>query len=157
MTPEARGDDFARPRDIEQVLREMRAWAVVGCSSNPMRPSHGVSRTLLSYGYEVIPVNPREATVLGLEAYPDLASASAATHARGGQIEVVDIFRRSSQAGIHVDEAIAVGAKAVWMQLGVIDEAAAQRARAAGLLVIMDRCPAIELPRLHPPPRRPRH
>jgi hypothetical protein len=139
---------FAEQATIQRVLGEMRTWAVVGCSSNPMRPSHGVARTLLRQGYEVIPVNPRETEVLGLTCYPDLASAAQAARAAGRRIEVVDIFRRSEEAGIHVDEAIAIGARAVWMQLDVIDEAAAQRAEAAGLLVVMDRCPAIELPRL---------
>jgi predicted CoA-binding protein len=139
---------FAEQADIERVLRDMHTWAVVGCSSNPMRPSHGVSRTLLRRGYEVIPVNPRETEVHGLTCYPDLAAAADAARAAGRPIEVVDIFRRSEEAGIHVDEAIAIGAKAVWLQLGVIDLAAARRAEEAGLLVVMDRCPAIELPRL---------
>jgi uncharacterized protein len=144
-------DPFGDPAIIGRVLRETHTWAVVGCSSNPDRPSHGVSRTLLRYGYDVIPVNPREPAVHGLRAHPDLASAAEAAAARGTPIEVVDIFRRADLAGAHVDEAIAIGAKAVWMQLGVIDEAAAQRAQEAGLLVVMDRCPAIELPRLDPP------
>jgi len=139
---------FAEPATIERVLRELSTWAVVGCSSNPTRPSHGVSRTLLRHGYEVLPVNPRETEVHGLTCYPDLASAAEAARAAGRPIEVVDIFRRTEEAGIHVDEAIAIGAKAVWLQLNVIDEAAAQRAEEAGLMVVMDRCPAIELPRL---------
>lgn len=147
-------DPFVASGDIERVLRDTRTWAVVGCSSNPRRPSHGVSRTLLAHGYEVIPINPREKTVHDRAAYPDLASAAAAAAANGRPIEVVDIFRRSSEAGAHVDEAIAIGATAVWMQLGVIDVEAAHRARAAGLLVIMDRCPAIELPRLGIRPSR---
>jgi uncharacterized protein len=144
MTP------FAEQAVVERVLRDMHTWAVVGCSSNPMRPSHGVSRTLLRHGYDVIPVNPRETQVHGLTCYPDLAAAAEAARAAGRPIEVVDIFRRSEEAGIHVDEAIAIGAKAVWLQLDVIDQAAARRAEAAGLLVVMDRCPAIELPRLGP-------
>jgi uncharacterized protein len=150
MSPEP----YAQPGDVEDVLRGTRTWAVVGCSSNPGRPSHGVSRTLLRFGYEVIPVNPRESAVLGLTAYPDLRTAAAAAADRGRPIEVVDIFRRASEAGAHVDEAIEIGARAIWMQLGVIDEPAAERARRAGLLVVMDRCPAIELPRLHPPLER---
>jgi uncharacterized protein len=141
-------DEFANPADIEHVLRNLRVWAVVGCSSNPMRPSHNVTRTLLRHGFEVLPVNPREHEVYGLRAYPDLASAAVVANAEGRPIEVVDIFRRADMAGTHVDEAIAIGAKAVWLQLGVIDEAAAVRARGAGLLVVMDRCPAIELPRM---------
>ena len=107
-----------------------------------------MSGTLLRHGFEVVPVNPREHEVFGRLAYPDLAAAAEAANAAGRPIEVVDIFRRAHLAGAHVDEAIAIGAKAVWLQLGVIDEAAAGRARGAGLLVVMDRCPAIELPRL---------
>ena len=139
---------FADPETIERVLRETQTWAVVGCSSNPLRPSHGVARTLMDYGYRMIPVNPRETEVHGQTAYADLFSAQADAVAAGHPIEVVDIFRNSALAGIHVDEAVEIGAKAVWMQLGVIDEEAAERAQAAGLWVVMDRCPAIELPRL---------
>ena len=133
---------------IERVLRETETWAVVGCSSNPDRPSYGVSRTLMHSGYRMIPVNPRETEVHGQRAYADLFEAQGDAVATGHPIEVVDIFRNSAYAGIHVDEAIEIGAKAVWMQLGVIDEDAAERAREAGLWVVMDRCPAIELPRL---------
>lgn len=97
-----------------------------------------------SRGYTVIPVNPACDELLGARCYPTLAEAAS----EQGPIDVVDIFRRSDQAGLHVDEAIDVGASAVWMQLGVIDQAAASRARAAGLDVVMDRCPAIEMPRL---------
>jgi predicted CoA-binding protein len=139
---------FADPETIERVLRETHTWAVVGCSSNPLRPSHDVSRTLMRHGYRMIPVNPRETEVHGQKAYPDLFSAQADAVAAGHPIDVVNIFRNPAQAGIHVDEAIEIGAKAVWMQLGVIDEAAGERARQAGLWVVMDRCPAIELPRL---------
>ncbi|HUG95163.1 MAG TPA: CoA-binding protein [Pleomorphomonadaceae bacterium] len=139
---------FADPETIERVLRETQTWAVVGCSSNPIRPSHGVARTLMDYGYRMIPVNPRETQVHGQTAYADLFSAQADAVAAGHPIEVVDIFRNLAVAGIHVDEAVEIGAKAVWMQLGVIDEEAAERAHAAGLWVVMDRCPAIELPRL---------
>lgn len=139
---------FADPGTIERVLRETHTWAVVGCSSNPTRPSHGVARTLMRHGYTMIPVNPRETEVHGQPAYADLYSAQADAVAAGHPIEVVDIFRNAALAGIHVDEAIDIGATAVWMQLGVIDEAAAQRAVDAGLWVVMDRCPAIELPRL---------
>jgi uncharacterized protein len=140
---------FADPKTIERILRTTRVWAVVGCSSNPDRPSYGVAQTLLRSGFEVIPVNPREQQVHGRRAYPDLASAADAARSDGRPIEVVDTFRRADLAGVHVDEAIAIGAEAVWLQLGVIDEAAAGRAQEAGLLVVMDRCPAIELPRLH--------
>jgi predicted CoA-binding protein len=141
-------DPYADAGAIEQILRNLRVWAVVGCSSNPIRPSHSVTGTLLRHGFEVLPVNPREREVYGLQAYPDLATAADAANTAGRPIEVVDIFRRADLAGVHVDEAIAIGAKAVWLQLGVNDEAAAARAHEAGLLVVMDRCPAIELPRL---------
>jgi len=140
-------DSFADDDTIARVLRETHTWAVVGCSSNPERPSHRVSRTLMRHGYVMIPVNPRETEVHGQTAYADLFSAQAEAVAAGHPIEVVDIFRNSARAGIHVDEAVEIGAKAVWLQLGVIDEAAAGRARQAGLWVVMDRCPAIELPR----------
>jgi predicted CoA-binding protein len=129
---------------IRSVLETRRTWAVVGCSPDPGRDSHRIARMLRSRGYRVIPVNPSCDELLGERWYPSLAEA--ASHV--GPIDVVDIFRRSSEAGRHVDEAIEVGAAAVWMQLGVIDAAAAERARAAGLDVVMDRCPAIELPRL---------
>jgi predicted CoA-binding protein len=126
---------------IRSVLEGRRTWAVVGCSPDPSRDSHRIARMLQSRGYQVIPVNPACDELLGVRCYPALADVPR-------QVEVVDIFRRASEAGRHVDEAIEVGASAVWMQLGVIDEAAAERARAAGLDVVMDRCPAIEMPRL---------
>jgi predicted CoA-binding protein len=130
---------------VEQVIRSLlegrRTWAVVGCSPDPARDSHRIARMLQSRGYEVIPVNPACDELLGVPCYPALADVPR-------RVEVVDIFRRASEAGRHVDEAIEVGAAAVWMQLGVIDEAAAERGRAAGLDVVMDRCPAIEMPRL---------
>lgn len=129
--------------EIRHVLEDLQTWAVVGCSADPWRDSHGVAQFLQQRGKTIIPVNPSEEEILGERVYPDLASVPAET-----AIEVVDIFRRSDQAGGHVDEAIAIGAKAVWLQLGVIDEAAARRARDAGLIVIMDRCPKIEWPRL---------
>lgn len=129
----------------QAILRALtfRTFAVVGCSPDPSRDSHRVARFLQSRGYRVIPVHPAAGTILGERCYPDLGSIP-----REAAVEVVDIFRRSEEAGAHVDEAIALGARAVWMQLGVIDEAAAARARAAGLAVVTDRCPAIEIPRL---------
>ncbi|MCW3015918.1 MAG: CoA-binding protein [Solirubrobacterales bacterium] len=128
---------------IREVLTATKTWAVVGCSPNPARDSHRVARFLQERGYRVIPVNPNATELLGERCYP---SVSAIPDAEG--VEVVDIFRRSELAGEHVDEAISISAKAVWLQLGVIDGAAAARAHEAGLAVVMDRCPAIELPRL---------
>lgn len=125
-----------------RILARSRTFAVVGASAKPHRPSHGVMQVLLDHGYEVIPVTPHAEQVLGLPTYPTLADIP-----QDVDVDAVDIFRRSERAGAHVDEAIATGAAAVWMQLGVIDHAAADRARAAGLDVVMDRCPAIELRR----------
>jgi predicted CoA-binding protein len=118
---------------IKKVLDECKTIAVVGLSSNPSRPSHGVASYMKRRGYTVIPVNPNETEVFGDKSYASLADVPA-------QIDLVDIFRRSDEAGHAVDEAIAIGAKAVWLQEGVIDEAAAARALDAGLLVVMDRC-----------------
>jgi len=132
---------YGNQATIERVLTDYRTWAVVGLSANPARASYRVAAFLQARGFRIIPVNPVIDEILGETAYPDLASIP-------GPVDVVDVFRRSSRAGVHVDEAIAIGAKAVWLQLDVIDEAAAARARAAGLDVIMDRCPAIELPRM---------
>ncbi len=126
---------------IRDVLTTTRRWAVVGCSPDPSRDSNRIAQLLLRHGYEVFPVNPAATELLGRKAYARVADIP-------GGVDVVDIFRRSADAGAHVDEAIAIGAKAVWMQLGVIDADAAARARDAGLAVVMDRCPAIELPQL---------
>ena len=126
---------------IRWCLSEPRTWAVVGCSPSPYRDSNRIAALLMREGHRVIPVNPDAGEVLGERCYP-------AIDAVPDPIDVVDIFRRSDAAGSHVDEAIAVGARAVWMQLGVIDGEAAGRAAAAGLHVVMDRCPAIELPQL---------
>jgi predicted CoA-binding protein len=134
----------------DRILDRARVFAVVGASPSAWRPSHGVMRTLLDHGYEVIPIRPGSEEILGRRVYPDLASVPPEI-----EIDVVDIFRRSDRAGTHVDEAIARGVSAVWLQLGVIDEEAAARARAAGLDVVMDRCPAIELRRRGGTGRRP--
>ena len=135
------------PTNDEVVLRllvDTRTWAVVGWSPRPDRPSHRVARFLHDHGKRVLPVNPScVGTDTGLDG-PVVASLADI----GEPIDVVDVFRRSSQAGAVADDAVAVGAGAVWMQLGVIDDAAAGRATAAGLVVVMDRCPAIEWPRL---------
>lgn len=121
------------PKAIETILSECRTIAVVGLSSNPMRPSYGVARYMQRQGYRIIPVNPNETEVLGETAFSSLAAVS-------DKFDLVNIFRRSEDAGEQVDEAIKLGAKAVWMQDGVIDEAAAERALKAGLLVVMDNC-----------------
>ncbi|MDH4334989.1 MAG: CoA-binding protein [Chloroflexota bacterium] len=138
---------WSDPEVARRILTEFKVWAVVGCSPDPWRASHGVSRTLQRHGYEMIPIYPRSAVIHGQATAPDLATA-AAGRSDDSPIEVVDIFRASHRAGAHVDEAIAIGAKAVWLQLEVWDEAAAERADAAGLLVVMNRCPAIDLPGL---------
>lgn len=118
---------------IKRILSECRTIAVVGLSSDPSRPSNGVAGYMRRNGYSVIAVNPNETSVFDQPAYPNLAAV-------GQSIDLVDVFRRPSEAGHAVDDAIAVGAKAVWLQEGVIDESAAQRALNAGLLVVMDRC-----------------
>jgi len=118
---------------IETILSESRVVAVVGLSSNPMRPSYEIARYLQKNGYRIIPVNPNETEVLGERAYASLAGVPE-------EIDLVNIFRRPEEAGRHVDEAIRLGVRAVWMQDGVIDEAAARRALEAGLMVVMDDC-----------------
>jgi len=135
--------DWHDPKVADDILRTYRVWAIVGCSSRPWRASHGVSRYLLSQGYGVVPINPNESLVHGKQAYPDLRSVPTDPRA---PIEVVDLFRRSDLVLPHVEEAIAIGAKAVWMQLDVWNEDAAILADEAGLVVVMNRCPAIDHP-----------
>ena len=130
--------------DVAELLRTTTTWAVVGCSPTPWRDSHRVAAFLQARGYRIVPVNPRvDGEILGEPCYPSLDAVPGDV-----EVDVVDVFRRSEHAGTHVDEAIRRGVRGVWLQLGVIDEAAAARARDAGLRVVMDRCPAIELPRL---------
>src|SRR5438067_7632219 len=128
---------------IKALLEETRTIAVVGASDRPNRPSYGVMKFLQDWGYRVIPVNPQITGehVHGEYVWRELAQI-------GVPVDIVDIFRRPEAAGDAVDQAIFVGAKAVWMQIGVINEEAAARAEAAGLKVVMDRCPKIEIPRL---------
>ena len=124
-------------RDRIRILERYKRIAMVGLSSNPFRPSHFAAIYMLSQGYDVTPVNPRETEILGRPSYATLSAAP-------GPIEIVDIFREPSAVPDIVEEAIAVGAKVIWMQLGVIDEKSAERASRAGLEVVMDRCVKIE-------------
>jgi predicted CoA-binding protein len=136
-------DHQAEEDVMREVLRSARRIALVGASPDPERDSYGVMRFLLQRGYEVFPVNPVAGTdeILGQKVYGSLADVPK-------PVDMVDVFRRSEAAGGVCDEAVEVGAKAVWMQLGVVNEPAAARAREAGLKVIMNRCPKIEMPRL---------
>lgn len=118
---------------ITRILDECRTIAVVGLSANPLRPSHNVAAYMREHGFKVIPVNPKEQQVFGEKSYASLADIPE-------KIDLVDVFRKSEDAGAVVDEAIRIGAKAVWLQEGVVDDAAAGRAVEAGLLVVMDRC-----------------
>ncbi|PWG01895.1 CoA-binding protein [Sphingosinicella humi] len=130
-------------QDIAELLANTRTIALVGASDRPDRPSYGVMKFLQSHGYRVLPVNPQITGehVHGEYVWRELGQI-------GEPIDMVDIFRRPQAAGEAVDQAIAAGAKSVWMQIGVINEEAAARAEAAGLKVVMDRCPKIEIPRL---------
>ncbi|MFI6445385.1 CoA-binding protein [Kitasatospora sp. NPDC050543] len=131
--------------DDETVRRILTAtgdtWAVVGLSNNTARAAYGVARVLQRYGKRIVPVHPKAETVLGEPGYATLADIPF-------EVDVVDVFVNSEHAGVVADEAVAAGAKAVWFQLGVIDEAAYERTRAAGLDMVMDKCPAIEIPLL---------
>jgi predicted CoA-binding protein len=137
---------LTRDEDIARLLTNARTIAVVGASDRPTRPSYGVMRFLQEWGYRVFPVNPQITGehVLGEFVWRELAQI-------GVPIDIVDIFRRPEAAAEAVEQAIVVGARAVWMQLGVINHEAAARAEAAGLEVVMDRCPHIEIPRLRVP------
>jgi len=135
-----------RDEDMAELLTNARTIAMVGASDRPDRPSYAVMRFLQEHGYRVLPVNPQITGehVHGEYVWRELSQI-------GVPIDIVDIFRRPQAAGEAVDEAIRVGAKAAWMQIGVINEEAAKRAEAAGLKVVMDRCPKIEIPRLRLP------
>jgi predicted CoA-binding protein len=138
--PDLYGDD----ERVRSLLRDTSVWAVVGLSDNQIRPAYGVARVLQSKGKRIVPIHLTARTVHGERGYATLADAVFEI----GEIDVVDCFVNSTRVGNVIDQAIAVGAKAVWTQLDVIDEDAARRARDAGLEVVMDRCPAIEWPRL---------
>ncbi len=129
---------------IARLLRSSRRIAIVGASSRPGRPSHGVMATLLAAGYECVPVNPKEREVLGRPAYPTLAAAAAAK----GPIDIVDVFRRVEACREHAREAVAIGARCLWLQYGLVDWEAARIAHEGGLAVVMDRCTAVEVRRL---------
>jgi predicted CoA-binding protein len=129
---------------IRTILENTQRIALVGASAKPDRPSFGVMGFLIAHGYDVTPVNP------GLAGKAIQGRAVVAALADAAPIEMVDVFRASDQVGPVVDEAIGLGAKVIWMQLGVVDQAAAERARAAGITVVMDRCPVIETARLRP-------
>jgi predicted CoA-binding protein len=133
---------------IRDLLASTKTIALVGASPNPERASHAVMRYMIDRGYKVYPVNPMEKEILGMKVYPSIKDI-------GEPIDMVDIFRRSEDAGPICDEAIAVGAKSIWMQLAIINEEGCKRAEAAGLKVVMDRCPAIDMPRLGMGPPNP--
>ncbi|MFJ3645674.1 CoA-binding protein [Streptomyces murinus] len=127
---------------IRRILTERGdTWAVVGLSGNAARPAYRVAQVLQRYGKRIVPVHPKAETVHGEQGYASLADIPF-------DVDVVDVFVNSSLAGAVADEAVAKGAKAVWFQLGVVDEDACDRTRAAGLDMVMDHCPAIEIPRL---------
>ncbi|WP_182111410.1 MULTISPECIES: CoA-binding protein [unclassified Actinotalea] len=127
------------PAVIDRLLTTPGRWAVVGLSTNRSRAAYGVSAYVQGLGHEIVPVHPRAETVHGATGYASLTDVP-------GPVDVVDVFVNSSRAGAVIDEAIAVGARAVWLQLGVTDPAAEERARAAGLDVVVDTCPKIEGP-----------
>lgn len=136
--PEPYGDS----ETVRRILRESGdTWAVVGLSANEERAAYGVARVLQRYGKRIVPVHPKAEPVHGEQGYPSLEAVPF-------PVDVVDVFVNSALAGEVADQAVAAGAKAVWFQLGVVDEAAFERTRAAGLDMVMDRCPAIEIPAL---------
>ncbi|MET8289364.1 CoA-binding protein [Streptomyces sp. NPDC048448] len=133
---------YGDPATIRKILNELGdTWAIVGLSSNEGRAAYGVADVLRRHGKRIVPVHPKAETVHGEKGYPSLDAIPF-------DVDVVDVFVNSDLAGTVADEAVAIGAKAVWFQLGVVDEAAYDRTRAAGLDMVMDRCPAIEIPRL---------
>ncbi|WP_411144339.1 CoA-binding protein [Streptomyces sp. x-80] len=132
---------YGDPRTIRRILTESgETWAVVGLSGNERRAAYGVAELLQRHGKRIVPVHPKAETVHGERGYATLADIPF-------PVDVVDVFVNSALAGAVADEAVAIGAKAVWFQLGVVDEAAWDRVRGAGLDMVMDRCPAIEIPR----------
>ena len=124
--------------DIAKLLSQSKRIAVVGLSADPLRPSFQVAKYLLGRQYDIIPVNPAAAEIMGLKAYPNLSDI-------GGRIDIVDVFRRSDQTDPIIDEAIRIGAKAIWLQEQVVNDTGALRAQKAGLVVVQDRCIKKEL------------
>lgn len=127
--------------ELKRLFETVRTIAVVGCSPRPERPGHYVAKYLQDLGYRIIPVNPGQTEILGEKCYASLRDIAE-------PVDMVDCFRRAEDIPPVVDDAIAIGAKFVWMQLGIVNEEAAQRAIAAGIGVVMDRCPKIDYPRL---------
>ena len=144
-------DPAAADALMRRMLTESRTIAVVGASPRPDRPSHGVLRTLVAAGWQILPINPMPEAlrdgVAGLPCFPTLSAAAASLPA-GERIDLVDVFRRSEECEEIAREAVAIGARGLWLQLGVISPAAAQIANEASMLFVQDRCPAIEMPRL---------
>ena len=137
-----RGSGYGDTETVRRILTESGdTWAVVGLSNNAARAAYGVAAVLQRFGKRVVPVHPKAETVHGEQGYATLADVPF-------PVDVVDVFVNSDLAGAVADEAVAAGAKAVWFQLGVVDEDAYERTRAAGLAMVMDRCPAIEIPQL---------
>ena len=144
LDPSGRPVPLLDEAGITELLRTARRIAVVGASSNPARPSHGVFRSMVAAGYQCVPVNPNESAVGGVAAVATLAEAAAAL---GSPIDIVDVFRRPELTEEIAHEAVAVGARALWLQLGVVNWEAARIAAEGGLAVVMDRCTAIEIRR----------
>lgn len=134
--------------DLRRILGTCRTLAVVGLSPQWHRPSFFAAKYMQAHGYRIVPVNPKADEILGERSYPSVSAAAQALAAQGGKIDMVDCFRRSEDIAPIADEAIAIGARCLWMQLGVVNQPAAARARAAGLDVVMDRCVKIEHARL---------
>ena len=135
---------LASNEQISELLTDTQLWFIVGLGDDPSRPAYGVAMVLQSHGKQIVPIHPRASTVHGEQGFTTIAEAAAVN----GPPDVVDVFVRSDRAGEFADQAIEAGAKAVWFQLDVIDHDAAQRVHDAGLLMVMDRCPAIEYRRL---------
>ena len=129
--------DWQDPAAVSTMLDDLDTWAVVGLSGDPSRTAYAIASLLQQRGKRIVPIHPDAPVVLGEQGYPDLASVPF-------DVDVVDVFRRSEAAGAFADQAVEIGAKGVWFQLGVVDEAAYERATAAGLAMVMDTCPAIE-------------